>query len=331
MPDICWSDLLQNPNGYFGCETTHHEDSRTGFNTWAYFEAKHLEKTDTKGLRYNWTSLTLFTRFFNSTEQTVILLLNPTEKVPLSVFTPQCTRLDDPFWVYSCALEEITRWEERAVWDIRDYVRDLEKSTLPSGQKAQPDFRILHDIARHAIHVTESLEVTVRNVEHILAQHEFYTGNYSKLNAQLFHHEIARRLAFFQSYFGSIQQRSVSNEKRLQNEIQLAFNTVAQHDARLSVDISQATRADSATMRTIAFVTLTFLPPTFICAIFSMSFFTYDTDSGWAVSNKLWIYWVFAVPTTAATALLWTYWNKIFPGDGAQSMKETPLALSGYQ
>lgn len=182
---------------------------------------------------------------------------------------------------------EIARREERSVWDIRNFVRDIEKETLLSGQKPQPNFRTLHDIARHAIYVTESLDVTVRNVEHILTQHDIFVDSNSTNRTKEAHRAISRRLAFFQSYIGSMQQRVTSNEKRLQNEIQLAFNIVAQHDARVSVDISRATYADGATMRTIAFVTLTFLPPTFICAIFSMSFFTYDADSGWAVSNKL--------------------------------------------
>lgn len=226
---------------------------------------------------------------------------------------------------------EIARREERSVWDIRNFVRDIEKETLLSGQKPQPNFRTLHDIARHAIYVTESLDVTVRNVEHILTQHDIFVDSNSTNRTKEAHRAISRRLAFFQSYIGSMQQRVTSNEKRLQNEIQLAFNIVAQHDARVSVDISRATYADGATMRTIAFVTLTFLPPTFICAIFSMSFFTYDADSGWAVSNKLWVYWAFAIPTTAATALLWNYWHKMFPGADARGMKDAPLALPGYQ
>jgi hypothetical protein len=39
---------------------------------------------------------------------------------------------------------------------------------------------------------------------------------------------------------------------------------VAQYDSRLAVGIGKAARGDSAAMRTIAFITLLFLPATFV-------------------------------------------------------------------
>ncbi|KAJ5833460.1 hypothetical protein N7474_001771 [Penicillium riverlandense] len=325
MPHVWWSDHIHNANGYFGCETTRDAGNITGFNTWAYFEVKHL----TKDLKYHWSTVRLFTRWLPSTNQTGILLFDSTEDIWNSLLTPDLDRLKDPFWVYSCVLEEVSRLEERAVWNIRDQVRELEKAPPPSGWKPQPNYRQLHDIARHSIHVTESLEVTVQNVEHIVRQHEIFVNTWTDCQAETTHLEMSRRLAFFQSYIGSIRLRSVSNEKRLQNEIQLAFNIVAQHDAGLTVDISRAARSDSATMKTLAFVTLTFLPPTFISAIFSMSFFNYDTGSGWSVSNKIWIYWAIAIPTTVATALVWNCWPKYFPGDTENvHYKEAKTVLS---
>ena len=74
--------------------------------------------------------------------------------------------------------------------------------------------------------------------------------------------------------------RSQSNRERLQNEIQLAFNSVAQQDSLASVKLTHASHIDSASMKTIALLTLVFLPPTFIYAIFSMPFFNYDADAG---------------------------------------------------
>lgn len=279
--------------------------------TWAYFEAKHFPKN----MNYYWSTIKVFTRWLPSTNQTGILLFDTSEDMLNSLFKPDLDQIQDPFWVYARILEDVARLDEGAVWDIRDHVRNLETEILPSGQKPKPDFRCLHDIARHAIHVTEALEVTVQNIEHISRQHEIFINSRTDLQAESAHQEVSERLAFFKSYIDSARQRSISNEKRMQNEIQLAFNIVAQHDAAITVEISRATRSDSETMKTLAFVTLTFLPPTFICAVFSMSFFHYDDGSGWAVSNKIWIYWVIAVPTTIATALVWNYWNKLFPGD----------------
>ncbi|KAJ5128616.1 hypothetical protein N7526_006782 [Penicillium atrosanguineum] len=309
MPHFWWSKYIDNANGYFGCEATHNGDTVTGFNTWAYFEAKHLAMDMT----YHWSKVKVFTRWLPSTNQTGILLFDTSEDMLKSLFSPEPDRMNDPFWVYTRILEDVARLDDVTVWDIRDHVRKQEKVVLSSGQKPQPDYRRLHDIARHAIHVTEALEVTVQNIEHIGRQHEVFVGSRTDSRAGAAHQEVSRRLAFFKSYIDSARQRSISNEKRLQNEIQLAFNVVAQHDAGTTVEISRAARSDSATMKTLAFVTLTFLPPTFICALFSMSFFHYDSGSGWAVSSQIWIYWVIAVPTTIATALVWNYWTKLFP------------------
>lgn len=212
-------------------------------------------------------------------------------------------------WFYPHLVSEVARLQELAVWAIRDRVRAVEKKPAING-RPQPDYRHLHDIARHAIHVTETLDVSVQTIQRILARHKELMQVQSNEDQS---QEIHSQLQFFESFFASLRHRSVSNEKRMANEIQLAFNIVAQHDASTSVKIGLATQSDSIAMKSIAFVTLTFLPPTFICAIFSMSFFDYSAESGWAISNKFWLYWAFAVPTTLLTVAAWYYvWQRGF-------------------
>lgn len=317
--------------------------------TWSFFEVKHLPRNLHK---YHWSKLSVSTRWLRSTNQMGILLLDPTKDISTPLLNPDPRKLNDPFWVYSGILQEVARLQEDAVWKIRDHVRDIEKMEekeeqeklkekqrqahqekqkgTEKGEKKENEYkgneykalgkrpsrgyRRLHDIARHAIHVTETLDVAVQNVNHIIRQHEMYIHarrhQYAPQTSQDTPFEdISSRLSFFQSHIESIRHRSISNQKRLQNEIQLKFNEVAQYDAGVTVQISHAARLDSATMKTISFVTLTFLPPTFVSAIFSMSFFNYDRDLGWAVSDKFWLYWVFAIPTTIATGLLWLLWQ----------------------
>jgi Mg2+ and Co2+ transporter CorA len=270
-------------------------------------------------MKYHWSKVNLFTRWFKSTEQTGILLFGPPDDLSTPLFDPNPTQLNDPFWMYSDILGEVGRLQEGSVWGIREYVRDIEKAETPADQKPNPNYRRLHDIARHAIHVTETLDVAAQNIDHIIKQHEIYTNMLADPQPRA-HQLISRRLAFFQSYVGSIRHRSVSNQLRLQNEIQLAFNIVAQHDTSVTVGISRAARSDSATMKTLAFVTTTFLPPTFLCAVFSMSFFHYDLESGWGVSDKLWIYWVCTIPTIVVSVLLWYFWPKMF-SDHSDAMR----------
>ncbi|KAI8627880.1 hypothetical protein F5Y19DRAFT_486500 [Xylariaceae sp. FL1651] len=302
MPRTWWSDYSRKSNGYFGCQASI-TNADSALSTWAYFEIKHLDKMK----NYHWLKLNVFIQWLPSPSQTIVLVFDTPlfiiQRIQTSMVSPTLTCLDDPFWFYTYLMDEVARLQELAVWGIRNQVRDVEKERKPSG-RPQPNYRGLHDIARHAIHVSETLDVAIQTMKRMLARHEHLMDSTIRNDVS---QEIHSQLQFFESFISSLRCRSASNEKRMLNEIQLAFNTVAQHDANTSVKIGLATQEDSDTMKSIAFVTLTFLPPTFVCAIFSMSFFDYSPESGWTVSNQFWLYWAFAMPTTLLTALVW-YW-----------------------
>lgn len=97
----------------------------------------------------------------------------------------------------------------------------------------------------------------------------------------------------------SLAKRSDSNEERLRNEINLAFNVVNQQDAKA--------------VRIISVVTLLFLPATFVSTLFSMSFFSFQPpyDHKWGVSPKIWIYFAVTVPLTVATVVVWFQLSRI--------------------
>jgi Mg2+ and Co2+ transporter CorA len=219
------------------------------------------------------------------------------------------SHLEDPLWIYVDITGELVHLEDEAIWAIRDQVRAAEITRTPIG-KPEPDYRRLHDLARHAIHVTETLDVTIHTMEGMLRQHQDLRSDVSNKHAW---RAIHQKLLFSKQIIGSLQCRSRSNQERLQNEIQLSFNIVAQYDSGLSVEIAQAAKADSTAMKTISLLTLAFLPPTFTCAIFSMSFFDYSTGSGWMVSGWIWVYFAFAIPLTLVASVVCYFWQNIFP------------------
>ncbi|KAI1370507.1 hypothetical protein F4677DRAFT_438237 [Hypoxylon crocopeplum] len=315
MPEAWWSDYCQNSNGYVGSQVTTDQGVATGFNIWAYFEMKQLDER----MNYQWHKINIFIRWLTSTRQIVVLFLDikppMIERIKTLLLNPDPSWLDDPFWVYARLADEIVRLEDSAVWAIRDHVRGIEKEERPEGIRPQPHYRRLHDIARHAIHVSESLDVTAETMEGIITQHEDFTGQHfsaDEINLDA-SRNIRRQLHFYKSMISSLRYRSASNKDRLQNEIQLAFNIAAQYDTAISVQIGRAAQADSSAMKTIAFFTMAFLPATFLASIFSMSFFDYDAAAdSWTVSNKFWIYWVFTIPITLGAFSLWYFWHRIF-------------------
>ncbi|CAM1510686.1 Fc.00g010210.m01.CDS01 [Cosmosporella sp. VM-42] len=78
----------------------------------------------------------------------------------------------------------------------------------------------------------------------------------------------------------------------------------------ISVEIALATSRDSQHMRSIALVTMIFLPGTFFASIFSMTFFDWgDSDKGAVVSKYFWIYVVMAISFTLLTVGCWWYFG----------------------
>ncbi|KAK1471150.1 hypothetical protein CTAM01_16648 [Colletotrichum tamarilloi] len=76
-----------------------------------------------------------------------------------------------------------------------------------------------------------------------------------------------------------------------------------------NVDIATATGRDSRQMRSIALVTMIFLPGTFFATLFSMTFFDWSTndDKKSVVSGYIWIYFLVTGVFTACTLVIWWY------------------------
>ncbi|KAH9983884.1 hypothetical protein F4779DRAFT_632557 [Xylariaceae sp. FL0662B] len=67
--------------------------------------------------------------------------------------------------------------------------------------------------------------------------------------------------------------------------------------------IAEASKRDSSSMKTVAIMTMAFLPATFFAALFSVPSLDWDGDS--VIKNNFWIYWAFTLPATGIVFLLW--------------------------
>ena len=75
---------------------------------------------------------------------------------------------------------------------------------------------------------------------------------------------------------------------------------------------STTMRQDSAAMKTIATLTMLFLPATFISGLFGTNFFALFPDpvdgSNFIVSDKWWILITCSVPLTLLVLSIWRFW-----------------------
>ncbi|TLD31564.1 hypothetical protein PspLS_02208 [Pyricularia sp. CBS 133598] len=349
MPEMWWEEHYRKTNGYFGSETTYDDStgSSNGINTWSRFLVKKIwEPKAGDEIKYQWLKFNIFTRWLPSTNQMVVLLFDPLPDVKERIYArlervipDSRPQQHDHFWVHSRILHDFIDLQHRSVWGIRNHVRMMEKAQTKS--ETTPNFRHLHDLARHSIHICETLELACVSMDELLEfsksssqDTQAVRGTDQQAAAAAASRETSRnRLLFQRNVLRSFQLRAQANKERLQNEIGLAFNNIAQQNALLAVEIGRATRTDGLAVKTIAFVTFAFLPATLICAIFSMPFFELESGTGQLlVSDKFWMYWAVTIPVTLLAPLLWEVYNRLsLPQDAGNTGENLIRMPSGLR
>ena len=98
--------------------------------------------------------------------------------------------------------------------------------------------------------------------------------------------------------------------ERTKAQVQTVYSMIGQRDNKLNIETAKAARRDSNAMRTIAAVTLVFLPGTFTATLFSTTFFNFQNQTSRVVSWWLWLYSVVTVMLTLAVVAGWYYLEK---------------------
>ena len=76
------------------------------------------------------------------------------------------------------------------------------------------------------------------------------------------------------------------------------------------MSIAQATKNDSAAMKTIAALTMIFLPATAVSSFFGMAFFN-GQGGELTVTPDWWLFLAATIPITIMLFLIWLRWNDI--------------------
>ncbi|KAL7619684.1 hypothetical protein AAE478_010226 [Parahypoxylon ruwenzoriense] len=69
--------------------------------------------------------------------------------------------------------------------------------------------------------------------------------------------------------------------------------------------IAEAAQRDSSSMKTVAIMTMAFLPATFFAALFALPSLDWHAEGAAVVQRNFWVYWAFALPATALVFGLW--------------------------
>ena len=104
--------------------------------------------------------------------------------------------------------------------------------------------------------------------------------------------EIEDSLNIILEYIEVRLHKADSLQERLANQVSGMSNIISQRD--------------TSAMKTVAIVTMVFLPGTFVASVFAMPMLNWDAAAyDRIVSRRFWMYWIVKVPLTFAVFVIW--------------------------
>jgi Mg2+ and Co2+ transporter CorA len=181
------------------------------------------------------------------------------------------------------------------------YQQTLGMASTPGKAHELPrdHFTGLHNLAKHTTYLRENCDSALATLQGLRQHHASVIGDHPEPAQQFTRQALEYRKTLFQS----TQRRLGSLDKRMSNIIQLSFNLVTQGDSRLM-------QSENQSMKTIAVMTLIFMPLGTIAGIFGTQFMKLDEDAPFhiRVSQDFWLMWIIAVPLTFIVVGIWRVW-----------------------
>ncbi|KAF4471171.1 hypothetical protein FALBO_1914 [Fusarium albosuccineum] len=272
--------------------------------------------------------------------------LEPKERI-LEVLRRQATSetaFGREFHVHLVYLSSATRWWTNALNSVNEqlivYERKLQSELDSEGTSAEPTLtelnRALHSVAAHLYRYLSELQSMKSIVTDLLADYksvhheEISSGKLDDLE------EATRGYSMILSSVEATYQFAVELEKKTQNILALLFNRIQINNDRLLVANGQAMQAilramqedanlsrqmakrshtlaqemkkDSIAMKTIAIVTMFFLPGATFAALLSMPFF--DNEEWMGHADRFWVWVALTLPSTTACFVFYKVWRR---------------------
>lgn len=266
---------------------------------------------------WTWIRTSIFLRWDNCDDKdkaTVTLLIFSAS----SEMRDRCQRLwetdlsnvlIDPFALFVICLDELWLQAQGIVRTLSAEFSKVERTALDLAESSQNrnsnrrhDFVGLHNIAKHIMFLKEGAEAASKTLSHLETFHKGLRENPPQRHDALHTMQMTGQMLAQKSVqFEVWNLRMASLQQRMQNIINLSFNTVTQHDSHLLKD-------DSKSMRAVATVTMVFLPAATIATIFGSEFFSFnDKKQNISVAQNFWIFWALTGPLSLGVWFLYYY------------------------
>ena len=242
------------------------------------------------------------------TGQQFILVLGTDGAVSAGHLPRQFQRLSQ-VGIFTIMLALTSLWSrqiEEYRWQFDFATQKIESETGYSSFRfinVQPldarQFSLSKDMAMvsHGIHGTMNAATNMANIFSFLSgQLRSYVNLSAKAQARQIPHQLGTHLsdAFSQCLNRTNAQFAQMQglRGRIDSQFRIVKALIAQRDSRANIEIAAAAKADTELMRGIAFVTMIFLPATFMATFFSMVFFNINFEDGTHLVVSKWFWFI---------------------------------------
>ncbi|KAF4450956.1 Mg2+ transporter protein, CorA-like/Zinc transport protein ZntB [Fusarium austroafricanum] len=186
---------------------------------------------------------------------------------------------ESPFAIYDALLRVITMQYDTALWLFRKPIRDIEKGRkgfadkipdlmnqkLEDGNGVMATYIRMHELSRHAIHMSETLQVATKTVNSTLRHVDSHVNILPHQSSEARAMNTIAGLQFSAGLLANLKLRADAFVDRLENEIRLAYNIVSVYQLQDTQRLLQEFREEEKDLITVVGqLTLIFLPATFV-------------------------------------------------------------------
>ncbi|KAK6395190.1 hypothetical protein LTR81_026147 [Elasticomyces elasticus] len=235
-PDT-WLHQYQKATGFFLAREYEQADMTRAYTTAFRFLIKHVASDQPRSealditINYSWTEIGIWTQWKRS--HSSIMLCTVDNGDLAGFWTGICETLKGrgavralyPLDWHIFILPHISAAFDRSVWACRDTVRYMEHHR-PSAHSMRPNYHVMHELARHAVHISENLAMSLKvcdSLEQEMADRQQSTS-WSHLATQSDWIQALQTTRAQRTLLECAHGRSHALTARLQNEMNLALS-----------------------------------------------------------------------------------------------------------
>lgn len=239
-----------------------------------------------------------------------------TPHVPLLAVTHHITRVHDGTLVLHA--RDIQDVELSTKYTRERLSERLERKIFAIGRKTAYNQDV--PVSFHPNHLTELSRDSARvriGIEHLLLHHDHYMRALetlkidNTLRLDRYKDDYAKSMQDIMEWRDAMRSQSAAVvpyakylQKRAEAQINIIFALLTHKDAEASKEIAEAAKRDSSAMKTIAVVTMVFLPATFLAALFALPVLEFERKVDIRM-NGFSLYWILACPLTVLVFIVW--------------------------